>query len=291
MIVFSPVKTSDLLPSIQRALPELRKSERRVADYVLAHPDDVVHMRIVDLASEAEVSEPTVVRFCRAIGCDGFQEFKVRLARRAETPRPPLNPIRDNDSLSELRLKVIDNTLDLLRDVREQTDVVALTRAVHALCRANRVEFYGFGASGAVAAAAQHTFFQLQMTTAAYTDPHMQRLSALSLGSGDVVVAISRSGRTTGLMGSVTAAHQAGATVIGLCPAGSPLAQRCSVVLAIAPTDEPYSLAPVASQVAQLVTLDVLAAAVARAKGPALREHIARLERGLQTLQLSPDAE
>ncbi len=60
---------------------QMRRSERKVADYILENRKEVIHMRIVDLAQEAHVSEPTVVRFCRAIGCDGFQNFKVALAK------------------------------------------------------------------------------------------------------------------------------------------------------------------------------------------------------------------
>ena len=69
------MKPAQLTQSINDALLKLRKSERKVADFVLKNPLNVIHMRIVDLAKEAEVSEPTVVRFCRAVGCEGFQDF------------------------------------------------------------------------------------------------------------------------------------------------------------------------------------------------------------------------
>jgi DNA-binding MurR/RpiR family transcriptional regulator len=75
------ISNKPILREIERHLKQLRRSERKVADLVLARPDEVIHMRIVDLASAAQVSEPTVVRFCRAIGCEGFQNFKVALAQ------------------------------------------------------------------------------------------------------------------------------------------------------------------------------------------------------------------
>ncbi|MEP1595960.1 MAG: transcriptional regulator, partial [Halieaceae bacterium] len=73
--------TMPILREVETRLDQLRKSERKVAELVLARPEDVIHMRIVDLAAAAEVSEPTVIRFCRAIGCDGFQSFKLAVAR------------------------------------------------------------------------------------------------------------------------------------------------------------------------------------------------------------------
>ena len=75
------MQSFNLLKSISEARINLRKSEQKVADYVLEHPNDVIHMRIVDLAAEANVSEPTVVRFCRALNYDGFQDFKLTLAQ------------------------------------------------------------------------------------------------------------------------------------------------------------------------------------------------------------------
>ena len=58
-----------ILPEIESRLEQLRRSERKVAELVLRQPENVMRMRIVDLARAAEVSEPTVVRFCRAFGC------------------------------------------------------------------------------------------------------------------------------------------------------------------------------------------------------------------------------
>ena len=65
------MKPAELTQTISDNLHKLRKSERKVADFVLKNPLTIIHMRIVDLAKQAEVSEPTVVRFCRAVGCHG----------------------------------------------------------------------------------------------------------------------------------------------------------------------------------------------------------------------------
>ncbi len=70
-----------LFDEMRRRMEHFRRSEQKVARFVLRNPDEVIHMRIVDLATEAKVSEPTVVRFCRALGCNGFQDFKLQLAQ------------------------------------------------------------------------------------------------------------------------------------------------------------------------------------------------------------------
>ena len=171
----------------------MRKSERKVAELVLNQPELVIHMRIVDLAAKAQVSEPTVVRFCRAIGCAGFQAFKLSLAQHlAQNPSVEEFSINALDSARDYTFKVFDSTIDTLKHVRGTIDPDAIEVAVDALCNARRVEFYGFGASSAVAIDAQHKFFRLQIPSAAYSDPHIQAMSAMSLQRGDVVVAISQ---------------------------------------------------------------------------------------------------
>ncbi|MEX2130141.1 MAG: SIS domain-containing protein, partial [Pseudohongiellaceae bacterium] len=208
-----------MLRKISQLRSGLRKSEAKVADYVLDHPAEIINLRIVDLASQAEVSEPTVIRFCRALGFDGYKSFKLQLAQQLGAGSVFTQfAVDDNDTIAEVSNKVFDSTIGSLISVRDEIDPRALEKAINAIAKANRVEFYGFGASGSVAADAQHKFFRLQLSTAAYTDPHIQHMSAISLGKKDVVVAISQSGLTKALLQSVKLAMEAGATVIGLAP-------------------------------------------------------------------------
>jgi len=228
------MKPAQLTQTISDTLPALRKSERKVADFVLKSPLNVIRMRIVDLAQQAGVSEPTVVRFCRAVGCRGFQDFKMALAQQlASSPSYGQIAVTDTDSTREYTYKVFDSTVDALLKVRDSLVLVNLEAAVAAICAAGRVEFYGFGASAAVAFDAQHKFFRLQITSAAYSDPHLQNMSATSLNAGDVVIAISQSGRSQALLDSMDLVKQAGGLVIGLAPSGSPVALRASIPIEV----------------------------------------------------------
>ena len=277
---------SNLIRSIQKLRPELRKSERKVADFVLAQPGAAINMRIRDLAREAEVSEPTVIRFCRAIGCDGFQSFKLLLAQHlASNATFSQFSVSASDSVAKLSRKVFDSTIGSLLSVRDDLDSAALEQAIAALCNAKRVEFYGFGASGSVAIDAQHKFFRLQVSAAAYTDPHIQHMSAISLKKDDVVVAISQSGRTKALIQSVNLAKEAGATVIGLVPSQTPLAELCSLPIHINVKDNQHLFTPVASRIAHLLVIDVLAMGVALQRGDLLKDHLKRLNRSLRSLR------
>lgn len=280
------MKPRNIIRAIEDACADLRKSERKVAEYVLARPDDVIHMRIVDLAQEARVSEPTVVRFCRAIGCDGFLGFKLALAQYvAHAPSYQQFSLGEHDSAREYTTKVFDTTMDTLERVRDHLDTNAIEKAVAALTAARRVEFYGFGASSAVAMDAQHKFFRLQIPSAAYSDPHLQAMSAMSLTPADVVVAISQSGRTRSLLDAIQLVHEAGAQVIGLAPRDTPVAKECDLPIHIEAKEDSTQYAPLPSRIAHMAVIDVLAVGVSKAKGPSVSEHLQKLNRGLQSLR------
>jgi RpiR family carbohydrate utilization transcriptional regulator len=280
------MKPAQLTQSISDTLSELRKSERKVADFVLKNPLGVIHMRIVDLAKEAAVSEPTVVRFCRAVGCEGFQDFKLALAQQlASSPSYGQIAVTDTDSTREYTHKVFDSTVDTLLKVRERLVLENLEAAVVAICAANRVEFYGFGASAAVAFDGQHKFFRLQITSAAYSDPHLQNMSASSLQANDVVIAISQSGRTQALLDSMELVQQAGGIVIGLAPSDSPVVRNATIPIEVDAKEDIQIYTPLSSRIAHLAVIDVLAIGVAQKKGPQLQQHLQQLQAGLYSLR------
>ena len=280
------MNSPNLIRRITENQASLRKSEAKVADYVLANASEVIKMRIVDLASRSEVSEPTVIRFCKAIGFDGFQSFKLQLAQQLGLGSVFTQfAVADNDTVADLINKVFDTTVGSLITAREEINSEVLEQAITTISNARRVEFYGFGASGSVAADAQHKFFRLQLSSAAYTDPHIQRMSAISLGPEDVVVAISQSGETQALLQSVALAREAGANVIGLAPHNTSLSRVCNLAIYVNMEEDLKSFTPVSSRIAHLVVIDVLATGVARHRKPLLKEHLKRLEKSQKALR------
>jgi len=280
------MESPNLIRRIADNQQKLRKSEAKVASYVLANANDVIKMRIVDLAANSEVSEPTVIRFCRALGFDGFQSFKLQLAQQLGMGSVYTQfAVDDNDTVTDLRNKVFDTTVGSLLTVRGELNADVLEQAISTISNARRVEFYGFGASGSVAADAQHKFFRLQLSTAAYTDPHIQHMSAIALESDDVVVAISQSGETQALLQSVRLAREAGAKVIGLAPENTSLSKQCSIPIYVNMEEDLQSYTPVSSRIAHLVVIDVLATGVARHRKPLLKEHLKRLEKSQRALR------
>tara|TARA_B100000459_G_scaffold144682_1_gene107825 strand:- start:21850 stop:22707 length:858 start_codon:yes stop_codon:yes gene_type:complete len=284
------VKNQPILKEIASARSSLRKSEIKVADFVLAEPEQVMHMRIVDLAQEAQVSEPTIVRFCRAIGCNGFQEFKVRIAQEtAVANNLGQFAIAEDDSIDDICTKIADTTIQRLYQVKSQLLPTQVADAAQAMSSAMRVEFYGFGASGAVATDAQHKFFRLQVATAAYSDPHMQSMSAVTLGDKDVVVAISQSGRTLDLMHSIKLAQKHGAVVVSLAPQNTPVSNAADLPIHINIEEDTDQFTPMTSRIAHLMVIDMLAVAVTQRRGPDFANHLNAIKQSIRSLRSEGD--
>ncbi|RRJ82502.1 transcriptional regulator HexR [Aestuariirhabdus litorea] len=281
--------TTKLLTDIELCLGSLRKSELKVAEQVLAQPSTIIHLSLAGLAAASRVSEPTVLRFCRAVGCNGFQDFKLQLAQSLAANRGFAQfDIDASDKTSDYKRKIFDSTIGTLVQTRDKLDPQALEDAIDPLAHAKRVEFYGYGASGAVASDAQHKFFRLQVATAAYSDPHMQAMSAATMQPGDVVVAISQTGRTRELMHSVRQVQERGAKVVGICPANTPLAELSDYPILIDVSEDTEVYTPLTSRIVHLVVIDILAMGVAMARGPELAEHLKTVKRNLRSLRLNP---
>ena len=280
----------NMLQHIAAHRDQLRKSELKVADFVIAQAAQVMHSSMADLSQQVGVSEPTIVRFCRAIGCNGFQEFKVRIAQEtAVANNLGQFAIAEDDSIDDICTKIADTTIQRLYQVKSQLLPAQVADAAQAMSSAMRVEFYGFGASGAVATDAQHKFFRLQVATAAYSDPHMQSMSAVTLGDKDVVVAISQSGRTLDLMHSIKLAQQHGAVVVSLAPQNTPVSNAADLPIHINIEEDTDQFTPMTSRIAHLMVIDMLAVAVTQRRGPDFANHLNAIKQSIRSLRSEGD--
>jgi RpiR family carbohydrate utilization transcriptional regulator len=222
---------------------------------------------IGELSREIGVSEPTIIRFCRTLGLEGFKSFKLLLAQ--SLPRPNnqlLADINHDDSPLKIGYKIIDSAIASLQETRKNLDNPELGKAVDALLKASRIEFYGQGGSGIVASDAQQKFFRLGTPVVAYSDPYIHCVSATLLTSDCVVVAVSHSGSSKDLLHSVELAKENGATTIAITAGQSILAKTADIVLPIDVQEDSTHYAPIKSRMSQLVLLDTLAIAIAVAR-------------------------
>ncbi len=280
-----------LLDSIKTQIDALSRSEKKVAIAVLKNPDLAVAGNITALAKNAQVSEPTVVRFCRALGYDGWHEFKLKLAQTLALAVPHTDDLPlQGDLAADLVNKICARSINALLDLRNNLHPAAIEKALDILGRASKIEFWGQGTSGIVAADAQHKFFRSGVHTVAYSDPHIHAISAALMKKGDAVVAISQRGNSTALLHSVQLARKLGADIVALTPSGTPLADLAT---ALVPIDlsfniDPYT--PISARLAHLVVIDILAVGLALKGGPEFRKKMQNAQKALQKLDMQFDS-
>lgn len=267
-----------LLSQVKAMREQLRPSERKLADYVMEAPREVLDLAMTDFAVRAGVSQPTIARFCRALGFSGFREFKIRLAQSIASDVPAAAVYRDvraDEPAAGVAAKVLDRTIGALLQVRNSLSSDSVASAIALLADARRIEFYGAGGSGIAALDVQHKFFRLGVPSVAYSDPHTYTTSAALLGAGDVVVVISNTGRTRDILDAVKSALDGGAKVIAITHGNSPLARMASVGLFANVDEDTDIFSPMTSRVSHLAIGDILAVGVALARGPEFAERLA----------------
>jgi glucokinase len=259
---------SALLGQIQRSRDGLSPAERRVADHVLAHPRSMLSDPIADIAKAAQVSQPTVIRFCRSLGCEGLSDFKLRLASGLSGSIPLTHTqVTGTDSMLELGVKVLGNTASAILQVREQLNRDTLARAIELLAAAQRIEFFAVGHYGVVADDAQFKFLRFGVPSASYTDPRLQVLAAKVMRASDVAVIISSSGRVEDLLAAVDLAQARGAKVVAITASHSPLAKKADVALIVDHEEDVATHVPMVSRILHLLVIDILAVGVAMKLG------------------------
>ncbi|MGN9910516.1 MurR/RpiR family transcriptional regulator [Phytohabitans sp. LJ34] len=263
-------ESSGLIVHISGLLPSLSPAEQRVARLVVADPADAARRTITDLATAAETSEATVIRFCRSVGMEGYPQLRIRLAaeaaRRVEPPdaRVVGGDIPPGADLAQIIATISFNDARAVEETAEQLDPAVCEQVVDAINSAGRVDIYGAAASGFVASDFQQKLHRIGRTAFAWPDVHLALTSAALLGKGDVAMGISHSGTTSDVIEVLQQARARGATTVALTNfPRSPITEVADFVLTTAARETTYRSGAMASRLAQLTVVDCLFVGVA----------------------------
>lgn len=244
----------------------LPRQERRLAEFILAAPSEIVHMGIKDLADQCEVSAATVTRFCKNFQCKGYPDFKLKLASEiahaemaARTGNTRYQDIVAGNPLAGIVEAIESNHLTSIRDTTELLDLGQLERSVDALCRAKRIDLYGVATSSIVAQDFYQKLIRIGKNCTAFADSHMQITSASTLTSSDVAVAVSYSGETPETIDALACAKDAGAFTISITSyRSSAISALADITLYSSSLEEGMRRGDMASRIAQLHIIDIL---------------------------------
>lgn len=266
----SPPQSGGVQVRIRALLPSLRPAERRVAEHILADPAGAPNLTITELARTCGTSETTVIRFCRAIGFDGYPGLRLALAsdagREAGSDSSAVGgDISLSDGLADVVQKVTWHDARAIEDTANQLDVETLEKVVDAVTRAARVDVYGVGASAFVALDLQQKLHRIGLHAFAWSDTHVMLTSAALLGAGDVAFAISHSGETDDTIDALGQAAAKGATTVALTNfPRSRIADTADLVLSTAAREMTFRSGATASRIAQLSVIDCVFVGVAQ---------------------------
>ncbi|WP_112322183.1 MurR/RpiR family transcriptional regulator [Oceanibium sediminis] len=284
-----PVRTAtpgvvDVLSALHRQDGNLAAQEQKVANYVKEHLEAISSMTIGDLAAGCGVSKPTVIRFCRSLGCTGFPDFKLRLAQNLAVSAQYLHDSATGGAVPSDR--VIDHVIDALvagvDRLRREVDVEMLDAARDAILTTRQIVFAGIGGgSSMVAQEAANRFFRLDFPAINISDSYVLQMRAATLGPGDLLVAISASGEANAIVGACEIAGGYGATTACITKPDTRLAAAAGIPILVDLPEDPDIFKPTASRYAHMVVVDSLAMAVAQAQADKTREYLRRIRASL----------
>lgn len=242
---------------------QLTNSEQKIVSCVLDNNEEICKSSIQEFAKRCNTSPSSIVRFCKKIGFEGFQEFKIELAKGIPTLKKSQNivyeDVRVDDTIRNIvekisagNIKSIENTIDLL-------DYDEVEKAVEALSNANNIFLYGVGASGIVAMDFQYKLMRINRNAFMYLDSHTQLSSSVNIQENDIAVGISHSGETLEIFKAIEMANKKGATTISISKYGNnSLSNISNISLCTGGIEKNLRVGAIASRIAQLTVVDIL---------------------------------
>jgi len=278
----------NILLQIRGLLPSLSEQEQKVGAYVLAHSDQVVSLSITQLAEASGVSDTTIFRFCRHVGTEGYQDFKIALVRaQVSTHSLVYADVTPDDTLASMAEKVAEGSIKAVRDTVAVLDMNALDQTIDAILEAQRVEVYALGGSGVAAREMQFKLMQLGLRINAFLDARMQTMSAILLEPGDLAIGISHTGEARHTITTLQAARDGGVLTVGITnhPASS-LARAVDIRLYTSAAETPLEGGSPSVRIAQMAVVDLIYEGLLLKGGTRLQHRLTRIVQAVSEGQL-----
>ncbi len=282
----------DILATLQGELDNLSRSERRLADILFEDTDFAINASIIELAARAEVSPPTVTRFCRRLDCQSYSEFKVRLAQTTFVGNRYLKPESALLTASEVAENIVTRAQTALYSLHGALDIDKIETAADRLAKAQMIYAFGSGGNSAmIAAEIENRLFRLGLRVSSCIDHQMQLMLAAAAKPGDVLIVSSVSGRNLPLAKALDVAADYRIFSIALTRPDTPVAEAASLVLPIDLDEGVNILKPTAVRFAFLAMIDILATLVAMKTEKAATETLRRIKHQVVAYRDEDDSE
>lgn len=271
--------TVGLLQTILQESENMHRAEKRVADFVVTSPSEVIQMSMASLSEVCSVSDPTIMRFCRRFGFESYQDLKLQLAQSLVPSAPfAYEQIIPNDSIENIVRKTCRNSLNAIQRLAEDLVPEQITAGARYLQEASWTGIFATGISEVNALDAEHKFQRLGIRCQALLGTKHQRMHAESAKPGEVILIYSQSGHTRQMVEIATIARKRGATVVSIAADDSPLAKASDVLIAVQPYEHTEVMTPLASRLNHHLVTNMLVTAIAIASGSKFPDQLPALD-------------
>ena len=289
----------DVIEMIRSMQSESSLAEGRVAATVLADPQFTIAATVAELATRAQVSQASVVRFSRALGFDGVPALRLELAqelsRRAlELERSDIaeGEINAADTVADVVSKIAFHEARSIEQTARLIDLAALDRVAGAIADAHHTRVYGVGASGLAAADLAQKLQRIGLMCLGSQDTHVQLVNAALAGPESVAVAFSFSGRTAEVHNALSIAKRGGALTVAVTnDRDSPIGKVADVVLMTSAREAQLRAAALASRMAQLAVVDFLFVRIAQLRFDDVETALEATRAAVTSQRLNPGAQ
>lgn len=253
----------NLILQIQSSYNQFTKAEKKVADYCLAHRDEIPYLSITELADACEVGDTSVYRFCRTLKLEGYQEFKMKFSLSQNTADHSEEAVSEFETsttaFDAFAKKIMNSHKNAIEETYHLLNPSTFESVLDLLESAEHIYFFGVGDSLLVAEEARNRFLRLTTKVNCITDPHMQAVAASLSTEKDLIFLISYSGSTKDNIQIAKLAKERGAKVICISHfQKSPLTAYCDAVLLCGSKEGPLNRGSMSAKSAQLYLIDLL---------------------------------
>jgi len=266
-----------LFTDIRTKYNTLSPAQKQIADFVLNNYEQVILLSISDLAEKCNTSETTIVRFLRKLGFNSYQVFRVRMAQEVseQSVQGIYEEITKEDSLEQVREKVILSTINSLRDLNQLVSNELLETVTELLVNSKRVFFCGVGASGAIAMDGFHKFLRLGMDASVFTDTHLMNIACAHARKDTTVFVVTHSGESRDILEAVKLAKEKNAKIVALTSyPHSSVSKLSDAVLLSSANETRFRSDAMVSRILQLVIIDTLYVALVLKLGRSAIENV-----------------
>jgi DNA-binding MurR/RpiR family transcriptional regulator len=273
-----------VLLKIRGLYPKMGRGEKKIADWILSHPEDIIPMSISEFASACGCGDATVFRFARRLGLQGYQALKIGIAQEVASREPHSVKIEKTDDCMTIYQKHAADIAQALEMTAGALSAEELANAANTILNARRVAIFGLGNSAPIAMDAQHKFMRAGLDATAYCDNHLQAIVASHLRAGDVALGISHSGSSVDIVEALRLSSQSGAKTICITNSGSSPIEKYSAIRLYTKADETrYTILALCSRIAQLAIIDAIYTYIVYNADAAANEAIRKTERALES--------